>query len=141
MRVKLRRNAEVPQILRRVTCLLHRAKRVTRDDFFGGTTFDLRQNFLEVTRLQFATFACGDVQTEMRQKLIERLNFVGTRQLVHAVQTRNFFRDGVACDGLVGKQHAFLDNRFSDGLHAFGNFNRATLRVQQNFHFGQVEID
>ena len=124
-----------------ITRLLHRAQRDGADDALLRPSLDLFQDLLHVLRRYLARLVRHEVQRERRQKIVQPLDLLVRRLLVHAVEERLLLLLHVLRDGLVRREHALLDHRLCERPRALDERDGLAALVELHLDFGHVEAD
>ena len=141
VRVVARGEAEVAETLRRVARLLHRAQRDGLDDARLRLSLDLFEHLLHVHRPDVARLVLMDEEAERAEQVVEVLDLLLGRLLVHAVHERQVLLIHVLGDGLIRREHALLDDGLGERALALDEGDRVALLVELDFDLGDVEVD
>ena len=140
VRVARERQAEVPQVLRRVARLLHRPQHQHGDGPLGRRAVDLLEQRLEVPRADRVGRRAERV-AEARDEGLELLDLQRVGRLVHAVEARNVARLEELGHRLVREQHELLDDPVGDvPLSGDDRLHLAGL-VEHDLGLVEVEVD
>ena len=108
-----RREPEVPEILRRVACLLHRLEHQECDWLFDWRALDPLDKLLKMTRPERVERR-AERQTEPGDEFLELRHLHRIGLLVHAVQAGSTLGVEIVRHGLVREQHEVLDDPMRD---------------------------
>ena len=139
--VVARGEAEVAETLRRVARLLHRTQRDGLDDARFGLSLDLFEHLLHVHRPDMARLVLMDEEAERAEQVVEVLDLLLGRLLVHAVHEGQVLFIHVLGDGLVRREHAFLDDGLGERALALDEGDGVALLVELDLDLGDVEVD
>ena len=138
VRIILRRQAKVSDIIRLINSLLHGAQRYRSYQAFFRTAGDFLHGLLNILRLRF--FLGNKLNIEVCQQLGELLHFFLAWNIMHAVDERPVLIKHVLRNCFVGRQHELLDNRLRITVDALHNLNRVQLFVQNNLLLRQIKV-
>ena len=133
--------SEVPQVFRRVPCLLHGAQGNSADDFFRRASGNLFQCHLQVLRPDAAVSSRSQVQPEGIQKPVQCRDLAFLRLLMDAVNKRLLAAAHVLSHGLIGSQHALLNDGLAQVAHTLLQSDRLAVLIQLHLDFRDFKID
>ena len=104
-----------------------------------------RPSTASITAWKAAGVGLPALEAEAEAEALEEARQVVDAQrvgrLVHAMQARNAPPHQLARDGLVGGQHAFLDQPVGDVALGAHDLLGTAAQVEQDLRLGQVEVD
>ena len=138
VRVVLRRQTEVTDVIRLINCLLHGTQRYRSYQSFLRTAGDFLHSLLNILRLRF--FLRYKFNIKVCQQLSELLHLFLAWNIMHTVDKRPVLVKHMLRNGFVGCQHELLDNRLRIAVNALHNLNRVQLFVQNYLLLRQIKV-
>ena len=141
VRVVARGQAEVAEAHVAVARLLHRAQRDRADDALFRLALDLLEHLLDVHRLDVAHLRLMDEETESTEQVVEALDLLVRRLLMHAVHERLMLRVHVTRHRLVRDQHALFDDGLRQRSLALNESDRMSFVIKFDLDLRHVEVN
>jgi len=140
VRIELRRQPEVPEAVRLVPRLLHRAQHHRRDDRLFLRAADRFEQILQRARMHLVPFALHDI-AEIRHEPDEVQQLLRVRIFVDPVQERHLQPIEMLRHRLVRRQHELLDDHLGDRALALHDIDRLAVLVDDDLRLLEVEVD
>ena len=135
----VRRKTEMSHAVRRVLRLFHGAERQSREKRLLRGSGHLCKKLLHLLRVKLPVLETDRV-TEIVDQDSEALDLLPIRLLMAAVQERRLLPVVIFRHGLVGRQHAVLDQHCRRVPLVWLDLHRASLCVQDDLALREIEV-